>query len=146
MDFNPFKRKISELNSLKAEKGNVLIAEPFMKDDYFKRSVVLLCENNTDGAIGFILNQELELQLSDVLEENLGFDSPLFLGGPVEAQNLFYIHQCEELSESIKISEGLYWSGNFELLKIYLKADKIKSNEIRFFFGLLWLGRGTIKG
>ena len=62
MDFNPFKHKISELSSFSAGKGNLLIAEPFMQDPYFKRSVVLLCEHSNEGIVGFILNQSLGIK------------------------------------------------------------------------------------
>ena len=135
MDFNPFKKKISELNILPAIKGKVLISEPFMKDPYFKRSVVFLCEKNEDGSVGFILNQPLKINLSEVLNEELGFDCPLFLGGPVEAQNLFYIHNCSSLPEAIHVSEDIYWSGDFELLKQFIKSGTILLHEVKFFLG-----------
>lgn len=135
MKFDPFKYSISELNRLEAKKGRLLVAEPFMKDDYFKRSVVLLCESNEDGSVGFILNQELDLELNQVIHEGLNFTAPLFLGGPVEPQNLFFIHTCEGLPESIFIEDNLYWGGDFELLKEYLNIGKISLTEVRFFLG-----------
>ena len=59
--------KIKELNVLTASQGNILVAEPFMQDDYFKRAVVLLAEKNEEGTVGFILNEQLNLQLKDVI-------------------------------------------------------------------------------
>ena len=135
MDFDPFKKKIKELNNLPASEGNILVAEPFMQDDYFKRAVVYLCENNKEGTVGFILNERLNLNLKDVCDESLAFDAPLFMGGPVEAQSLFFIHTCAELAEAIPIEEGVYWSGDFEQLKEFMLLGKVKENEVRFFLG-----------
>ena len=146
MDFNPFKHRISELNSINAEKGTILISEPFMKDPYFKRSVVLLCERNEDGTVGFILNQPLNINLSDVISDDLGFNSPLFLGGPVEPQNLFFIHTCESLSGSISISDDLYWSGDFEMLKLFLSNGTLSIHEVKFFLGYSGWDADQLKG
>ncbi|RYE07089.1 MAG: YqgE/AlgH family protein, partial [Sphingobacteriaceae bacterium] len=44
------------LNTMKPATGRLLIAEPFMLDPQFKRSVVLLTEYTTDGVVGFVLN------------------------------------------------------------------------------------------
>lgn len=135
MDFDPFKKKIKDLNVLSATEGNILVAEPFMQDDYFKRSVVLICENNEQGTVGFILNEQLNLNLSDVLDDALAFNAPLHMGGPVEAQSLFFVHQCAELPEALTVKNGIYWGGDFEQLKEFMLLGKIKVNEIKFFLG-----------
>ena len=135
MDFDPFKKKIKDLNVLSATEGNVLVAEPFMQDDYFKRSVVFICENNEEGTVGFILNEKLNINLKDVLEQLTAFDAPLYMGGPVEAQSLFFIHKCAELDDALPVSEGIYWSGDFEQLREFMLLGKVKENEIKFFLG-----------
>ncbi len=135
MDFNPFKHKITELNKLKAEVGNVLIAEPFMQDPYFKRSVVLLSEHNAEGTVGFILNSPLDIQLSQVLPDFPEIDAAVFLGGPVQPQNLFYVHNQADLPGAVPISEKLYWDGDFDLLQEYIRSGIIQPKNIRFFLG-----------
>ena len=42
------------------EKGSLLIAEPFMKDTNFQRAVVLLCQKQEDGFVGFTINQKID--------------------------------------------------------------------------------------
>jgi putative transcriptional regulator len=49
MDFAPDK-------NIKPAKGQVLLAEPFLNDPYFKRTVIFLCEHNQEGSFGFVLN------------------------------------------------------------------------------------------
>lgn len=136
MDFDPFKYKISELSRLPAAKGNALIAEPFMQDPYFKRSVVLLTDHSSDGSTGFILNHPLNVRLNELLPDPIpDFDAPIFLGGPVQPQSLFYIHQLEELEGKETINENLYWDGNFEQLKAILTKGGALPGRVRFFLG-----------
>ncbi|MEQ8908792.1 MAG: YqgE/AlgH family protein [Vicingaceae bacterium] len=136
MEFNPFKRKISELSKIEPKKGRFLVSEPFMDDPYFKRSVVFLTEHNDEGTVGFILNQPLDIKLSDILVDFPDFDANVFLGGPVQPQNLFYLHRKGELiPESVKVNEDIYWNGNFESLKAMIQQGEIDPLEIKFFLG-----------
>ena len=133
---NPLDYKIKELNKLKPKKGRLLIAEPFMDDPYFKRSVVLLTEYSKEGSFGFMLNKPLELTINDTMEDFPPFDAPVFMGGPVQSDSLFYIHTQGEIIEgSMKICDNLFWSGNFEQLKQLVKDQQIFPHEIKFFIG-----------
>ncbi|MBL4592553.1 MAG: YqgE/AlgH family protein [Flavobacteriales bacterium] len=133
---NPLDYTITELNKLKPKKGRLLIAEPFMEDPYFKRSVVLLTEYNTDGAFGFMLNKPLEMRINDIMKDFPPFDAPVFMGGPVQPDSLFYVHtQGKFIEGSMKINDSLYWSGNFDQLKQLIKDQQIFPNEIKFFIG-----------
>jgi len=133
---NPLDYTITDLNKLKPKKGRILIAEPFMDDPYFKRSVVLLTEHGENGAFGFMLNKPLEISINETIEDFPPFDAPIFIGGPVQSDSLFYIHTQGKIIEgSIKICENLYWSGNFEQLKQLIKDHQIFPHEIKFFIG-----------
>jgi putative transcriptional regulator len=133
---NPLDYDISALNKLDPKKGRLLLAEPFMVDPYFKRSVVLLTDYEEKGILGFILNKQINVKIHDLLKDFPKFDAPVHLGGPVESDSLFYIHtQGEFIEESIKISDHLYWSGNFNQLKKMIKNQEIFPHEIMFFLG-----------
>ncbi len=133
---NPLDYTITQLNKLKPKKGRLLIAEPFMDDPYFKRSVVLLTEHCEEGSFGFMLNKPLELKINDTMEDFPPFDAPIFMGGPVQSDSLFYIHtQGKFIEGSMKICDNIYWSGNFEQLKQLIKDQQIFPHEIKFFIG-----------
>tara|TARA_B100000508_G_C11379812_1_gene238008 strand:- start:2 stop:595 length:594 start_codon:yes stop_codon:yes gene_type:complete len=136
MEFDPFRKRISELNQLSPKKGRALVAEPFMQDPYFKRSVVLLSEYQKEGVVGFILNHPLQITFNELLEDFPDFNAPIFLGGPVQAQSLFYIHSRPDLLEgSSEIKEGIYWNGSFDQLKDNISNKTIHQEEIKFFLG-----------
>ena len=61
---------LNKINNLSPQKGNLILAEPFMEDDYFGRSVVFMCEHNKKGSYGFILNNKLEIFLDDIVFGN----------------------------------------------------------------------------
>ena len=42
-------------NKIPPEKGCSLIAEPFLSEAWFQRSVIFLTEHNNEGSMGFIL-------------------------------------------------------------------------------------------
>lgn len=117
-------------------KGNLLIAEPsILNDKEFNRSVIYLTEHNEEGCIGFILNKPTEFLLSDLIPE-VNCDFKVYSGGPVEQENLYFIHKLPELiPNSIKIDKNIYWGGDFNSLSDLLHNNQIDKNDIRFFLG-----------
>lgn len=124
------------MTTLKPEKGVLLVAEPSIIGDVsFNRSVVLLAEYNLEGSVGFILNKPLEYRLKDFVPE-VNSNLPVYNGGPVEQDNLYFIHRIPEIiPDSIEISNGIYWGGDFSAITELLKEDKLKEDQIRFFLG-----------
>jgi putative transcriptional regulator len=127
-------------------KGKIIIAEPFLGDKNFERSVVILCEHSEEGAFGLVLNQQTNLRLDDVMDNIYG-DFPLFLGGPVEQNTLHFIHRLgNKITGSIEIGEGIYWSGDFEEIKTLINIGKISVNDIRLFIGYSGWGSQQLEG
>ena len=105
-----------ELNSkLPAKSGCLLISEPFLQDENFVRSVVLLCENNDNGAFGLVLNKLSILKVSDLLEDLDFLDMEVYVGGPVEQNTLHFIYYGDAvLNGSVPLAEKLWWGGDFD--------------------------------
>jgi putative transcriptional regulator len=121
---------------MKIKNGQILLAEPFMLDPYFRRAAVLLCEHHAQGSMGFILNKAVDIGINDLVNGFPEFESEVFYGGPVQTDTLHYIHNVGNLlDESIRICAGLWWGGDFEKLKILIGSGLIQPNNIRFFVG-----------
>lgn len=132
---------------LKAKAGRLLIAEPFMQDPYFKRSVVLLTEHNERGSFGLILNKPIPMYLNEAIESAPRFDSKLALGGPVQKETLHYIHLLgDRIPNSKKIIEGVYWGGDFETVKSLIKTGELSPKNMRLFVGYAGWAEGQLKG
>jgi putative transcriptional regulator len=124
------------LNSIKPQKGSLLLSEPTLKDSYFNRSVVLLVEHNNDGTVGFILNKQIDIDLNGLVNDFDGINASVFFGGPVNKDNLFFIHSFgKEIEGALPITKKLYWGGEFSMLKDLLRKDKSNIEKVRFFIG-----------
>lgn len=121
----------------KPQNGSLLISEPFLGDPNFERTVILLCNHSEEeGSFGLVLNRPSNLKLSDVLDiEEVVFDVDLGVGGPVQYNTLHYVHRLPNLPQSVKLEEGLFWGGDFDLLRTMIKAGLINKEDIKFFLG-----------
>jgi len=121
---------------LKAKKGRLLISEPSLNDSIFFKSVVLLTHHNDDESIGLILNQPTKINLNEILSNIPLSDFPVYIGGPVEKQSLHFIHTLGSLiPNSIKITDDIYFGGDFETVIELMQNKEITKKEIRFFVG-----------
>jgi len=136
----------SENNKILAPaKGRLLISEPFLNDPHFKRTVILLCDHNEHGSFGFVLNNYIRINLSDVIEGLVPLNTKVSIGGPVQKDSIFYLHTLgESIPGSIHVSEDIYMGGDFEVLKSKLNHDLIKDNSIRFFVGYSGWGKDQL--
>lgn len=121
----------------KVEVGDFLVAQPLLSDTNFNRTVVLITEHSDEeGTIGFVINRAMELYLHEVISDLDPCDHKVYYGGPVQQDNLFFIHSLGPLiPDSTPISEKLFWGGNFEVLREKIAAGEIGTNQIRFLLG-----------
>mgnify|MGYP000259407280 CR=1 FL=1 len=127
---------INLMIEVKPTKGNLLFAEPTIIGDMsFNRSVILLTNHSKEGSIGFILNKPLQFTISDLIPE-IEISFKVYNGGPVEQDNLYFIHKSPKLiPNSIEISNGIFWGGHFETVVKLIKNRQIQPKDIKFFLG-----------
>ena len=121
---------------LKPKKGRLLISEPSMEDSNFFRSVILLAVHNEKETVGFVLNQPTKIKVHNLLDNFPKSNFPIYIGGPVERNSLHYIHTLgTKIEGAQKIVDGLYWGGDFEMVKKMVSNKDIDKKNIRFFAG-----------
>ncbi len=126
--------------------GILLIADPFLKDPHFTRSVALICEHDKEGTVGFVLNKPFDETLDSLMSDFEGFPIPVFYGGPVQTNTLHFLHQCPELIPGgQKIMKSIYWGGDFEIASKLVKNNEIDLAKIRFFIGYSGWSKGQLK-
>lgn len=128
-------------------KGKLLLSEPFMLDVNFKHSVVLLTDHDEEqGTVGFVLNQKSIYKVTDLLDDIGDFDADVFIGGPVSTNTLHFVHNVGNLLEdSIPVSRGIWWSGDFDAMKFLILQGMIKSDCIRFYLGYSGWSEGQLQ-
>lgn len=116
--------------------GKVLIAHPLLNDGFFNRSVIYLTNHNEDGALGFILNFKTHFKLRDVRPQIKNGNFPIYEGGPVAKDQLFFLHTLgHNISDSVHIKDNIYFGGDFYEMLHQIEHGKVKSHEVRFFAG-----------
>jgi putative transcriptional regulator len=126
--------------------GTVLLASPFLDDPNFTRTSVLICSHNDLGTMGFVFNKPLVFSVNDVLESFPALSGNLLKGGPVENNTLHFLHNAGNiLDDSIPVSPGIFWSGDFKKLKFLIKNELITPKDIRFFAGYTGWDKGQLE-
>ncbi len=136
---------LSFKNSREPQRGGVLISDPFLDEDYFRRSVILLCDHNDESSFGFVLNNYLDIDLHALDAGFPDIKARISVGGPVETQNLYYIHSFKGIEESLEVRDGLYFGGSFDEIKVRLYRNEVNKLKIRFFLGYSGWDKGQLK-
>lgn len=104
-------------------RGHFLIATPVIGSGFFNRSLTFLCDHNTEGAMGIVVNQSLNISLSDMLA-HLDIeaipecpDTPILAGGPVATEHGFVLHRGDPGWEgSQAVTETVSLTGSRDIL------------------------------
>lgn len=125
--------------------GILLIAEPFLKDPNFSRTVVFLCDHQDEGSFGFVINRVFGHTLNELMNDLDELKLPVFYGGPVQMDTIHFLHQYPDLIPgSYEVLDGIYWGGDFETAITLIKAGSIDTTKIRFFIGYSGWGSGQL--
>jgi putative transcriptional regulator len=140
--------KLSPENIEQPARGKLLISEPFLQDEIFGRSVVLLCEHNDkDGSFGFVINKFIDVNLQELVENFPSFKGRIGLGGPVNQSDLYFIHTRVDLfPDSKEIIKGLYIGNAYTKLISALNIKSVSESEVRFFIGYSGWSKNQLKG
>lgn len=128
--------------------GSLLISAPFLMDHHFSRSVVLMIEHNDEGSMGIVLNKNFNylMTLNEVVPDLSSLPPiPIYNGGPVSRNTLFYLHTFADLKDALPLGRGLYVNGDFEQMKKYLLNGGTTQGVIRFFMGYAGWQKGQLK-
>jgi putative transcriptional regulator len=126
--------------------GTLLLAQPFMLDPNFRRAVVLLCDHEReDGTVGFILNKPLSTKIEELIVDFPEFKGQVYYGGPVATDTIHYLHnQGDLIPDSIPVSPGIHWGGDFDQIKFLISSKIIEPKDIRFYVGYSGWSQGQL--
>ncbi len=127
--------------------GTILIADPFLKDPNFRRSVVFLCEHQQEGSFGFIMNRLYHQPVSNLIDDLAGCGFPVYYGGPVQLDTVHFLHQCPQIIQGgTEITDGIFWGGDFEQIVELIQNKIILPSMLRFYIGYSGWTEGQLAG
>ena len=136
-------------------KDHFLIATEKMKDNRFKKTVIVMLENDKDGAWGFVINKPIgllpiallidpSLNTSEEREELYKVNIPVFWGGPVETKKIFILHSKEYQSDSTSNYGSISISQDYNIL--FDIAENKGPEKSLVIFGYSGWGSGQLEG
>ncbi len=113
-------------NSFKSSlQHHFLIAMPALSDSFFHHAVVYICEHDTQGAMGLIVNKPTQVMLPELLS-HLDIENttstitkiPVLFGGPVQKGQGMVIHNSpEEWKTTLALSDSLFLTTSIDILE-----------------------------
>ena len=116
--------------------GQLLIAMPQMTDPRFERTVIYICAHTADGAMGLVVNREIEaLTFPDLLNQ-LSIDAEVIddkiqvlFGGPVETGRGFVLHSSDYVQNTtMLVDKRVGLTATMEVLKDIASGNGPKLN------------------
>jgi putative transcriptional regulator len=102
-------------------KGTFLIASPEIESGLFFRGVILICEHNTNGSFGLLINKPLDLDLPEEILSVSDAANPhvsIRAGGPIQTNQMMLLHDHAESSQqTLKLCDGVYLGGDLQFLQ-----------------------------
>jgi len=116
--------------------GLFLKSTALLNGTVFENAVIFITEFNEKGAMGFVVNQLFARKLHELSAFKNGEPFPLYAGGPVDPEHLYFIHQRPDLIEGGELVTGnIYLGGNFKSALKYINNHTIAEKDIRIFIG-----------
>ena len=136
-------------------KNNFLVATDKMRDNRFSKTVIVMLENDKDGAWGLVINKmigEMPLGLlidpslndEDEREKLLEINVPVYWGGPVDIREIFILHSSEYVSKSTKRYGDISVSKDYDIFFDISKNEGPKKSLV--IFGYSGWASGQLEG
>lgn len=116
--------------------GTILISSSTMDDEVFRKSIVFIAEHNDKGALGFVVNKVFDRSLNELVEFSKNPAFPLYTGGPVDREHLYFIHRRSDLiTAGIPVTDNIYLGGDFKQVIEYINNKMLSAADIKIFIG-----------
>jgi putative transcriptional regulator len=130
----------------------MLIAARSLRDPNFFKSVVLIVEHNGEGAMGVVVNRPSGVTVAHALKKH--FELPetgemVHIGGPVERNALFILHNADDLEASeTPIIDGLFVGSSPDTFENVIQRAAASDPELKYrvYFGCAGWGPDQLEG
>lgn len=135
----------------KSLRGKFLIAARHLRDPNFYKTVVLMLEHGSEGAMGLVINRPSSVTVAHALSEHFKLpetDDLVYVGGPVEPSALFILHNAPEFDPNERaVGPGLYLGSGDVFEEIVRSASNGNHDlQYRIFSGCAGWGPQQLEG
>lgn len=116
--------------------GKILISAPSLQDPNFNKAVIFITEHNEKGAIGFVINKLFSRAFNELAAFSVSPPIPLFNGGPVQTDQLYFLHRRPGLiTGGINVTGVVYTGGNFNQAVQCINEGTVTARDIKLCIG-----------
>lgn len=116
--------------------GIFLKSTSLLNDTVFEDSIIYIAEYNEKGAMGFVINKKFQRALNELEEFKHIRTFPLYNGGPVDQEHLFFVHKRPDMIEAgTPIANGVYLGGDFKAAVQNIDDNLLTGTDIKVFIG-----------
>ncbi len=97
--------------------------------------------------MGFVLNKKTDLFVNNFFPDlEKSPLMPIYLGGPVSPNRLFFIHSLGNtvIPDTVSVNGKLSFDGNFDALKKYILSGHSIEGKVKFFLGYSGWSEGQL--
>jgi putative transcriptional regulator len=116
----------------KSLKGQLILDKGKLRGSFFHRTVILVCQHDSEGAFGLVLNRSTNNKVGDAVVANLPDtikEETLYLGGPVQPQALSFLHNDVYLPDASvmpNLNLGHSLDGLMEIGESFSATQRVK--------------------
>jgi putative transcriptional regulator len=116
--------------------GIFIKSTSLLDDTIFEKSLIFIVEYNEKGAMGFIVNNEFPRKLNELEEFKHIIPFPIHLGGPVDQEHLYFVHQRPDLiEEGVQVADNIFLGGDFKSVVKNIDNNTLTEKDIKIFIG-----------
>jgi putative transcriptional regulator len=116
--------------------GIFIKSTSLLEDTIFEKSEIFVTEYNEKGAMGFIINKEFPRKLNELEEFKHIIPFPIYLGGPVDQEHLYFVHQRPDLIEGgVLVTDNIFLGGDFKSAVKNIDNNILAEKDIKIFIG-----------
>jgi putative transcriptional regulator len=117
-----------------------------LNDTVFEDVVIFITEYNEKGAMGFVINKIFMRSFNELEEFKHTVNFPMYEGGPVDREHLYFLHQRPDLIEDGEtIAHGIYLGGNLRQAVEAINDGTIGQNHMKIFVGYCGWDKGELE-
>lgn len=133
-------------------RGQFLVASMQLRDPNFYKTVVLIVEHGSGGAMGLVVNRPSSVTVAHALSNHFNLpetDDLVYVGGPVEPAALFITHTDAEIEfDESPVVPGLFVGSSPDVFEAVVRraANGAEDCRYRIFSGCAGWGPDQLEG
>ncbi|RXK59015.1 YqgE/AlgH family protein [Lacibacter luteus] len=128
------------------QEGSIIISTAMLNDTAFDHAAVIITEHNEKGAMGYVFNKLFPRNFNELVEFKNAVPVPLYEGGPVQTDMLYFMHCRPDLIEGSDIvAKNICVNGDFKKAVQLLNNGTLTVDEVRLFIGYCGWDAGELE-